>query len=112
MARTGRLNQNSAYDMGQVPPNSFDSEYQNQDPFYASSNTALPSNVQMAVTSQEQSFLVLQQQQQQSIWLAKIQPILFGNPFEVQKSQLYPAQSSNHDLTWRDRINSLCSKSF
>jgi len=28
--------------MGQVPPNSFDSEYQNQDPFYASSNTALP----------------------------------------------------------------------
>jgi len=40
MAR--RLNQKSAYDMGQVPPNSFDSEYQNQDPFYASRNTALP----------------------------------------------------------------------
>jgi hypothetical protein len=66
MAR--RLNQKSAYDMGQVPPNSFDSEYQNQDPFYASSNSVtLHCRNSMAFMSQEQAFLVWQQQQQSNM---------------------------------------------
>jgi len=54
-------------------------------PFYASSNTALPSTVQTAAMSQEQPYLILQQQQSSMVGHDSSSTNPFGNPYEDKK---------------------------
>ncbi|KAJ9162915.1 hypothetical protein P3X46_022651 [Hevea brasiliensis] len=80
------MNQKSACQIGQMAPNPFDSLDNNQDPFYAPSDTVPATNTQTVAISEEQTFLMMQQQKQQQQQL----PVIdfdtnstnpFGNPF-------------------------------
>lgn len=82
-----RANQNGAYQ--QAASNPFEAASSNQDPFYASSNIAPPTNVQMAAMTQQQA--LMQQQQQLPTGQHINNP--FGDPSIVQTVPPYP----NHD---------------
>ncbi|KAK9275849.1 hypothetical protein L1049_023122 [Liquidambar formosana] len=97
-----RINQNGSYHMGQVGPNPFEAVHCSQDPFYASSNIAPPTNVQMAaIAQQEEAFIMQQQQQQQQqqqsvVGQDPINP--FGNPFVGQAVPSHPTHNTYSGL--------------
>ncbi|KAF5175221.1 Clathrin coat assembly protein [Thalictrum thalictroides] len=83
MAR--RTNQNGTYHTGQVGPNPFETDQYRQDPFSASSNIAPPTNVQMAVmTQQQQAFMTEQQHQKQRPVVSQNPTNPFGDQYDGQ----------------------------
>ncbi|XVE71718.1 hypothetical protein DITRI_Ditri10aG0174200 [Diplodiscus trichospermus] len=80
IART--KNQERAHDFGQAPGNPFMADY-SQDPFFGSSNVTPQTDLQMAAMTQQQTY-IMQQQQRRSL-----------NPFEIDYDQDPFCGSSN-----------------
>ena len=92
-----RAKQNENYQMGMMASPLEVVPY-NQDPFYASSNVAPPTNVQMEAMAQQHTLIM--QQQQQMVGNVPTNPFgnpeptnPFGNPFVEQNALSYPPQS-------------------
>ena len=94
----GRTTQNEIMNnMWQVTSNPFEVVNCDQDPFYASSNVAPPTDVQMVAMAKQQNPLLHQQEGQDFPMGDKINP--FGNPF-VNKTvaSLHRPQNSYSSL--------------
>ena len=80
-AIAGRANQNRTYHMGQLGSNPFELANSTRDPFYASSNIAPSTNVEMAGITQQEEGLMMQQQQYRQPLIGEDPTNPFGNPF-------------------------------
>lgn len=77
-------NQHAAYKKGQAASNPFDSACTNHDPFNASHGIAPPTNVQLALMTEQQNLLMQQQGQQQLSMIHQNPYNPFGNPCAEQ----------------------------
>ncbi|XP_034699044.1 putative clathrin assembly protein At5g35200 isoform X2 [Vitis riparia] len=80
-AIAGRASQNRTYHMGQLGSNPFELANSTRDPFYASSNIAPLTNVEMAGITQQEEGLMMQQQQYRQPLIGEDPTNPFGNPF-------------------------------
>lgn len=80
-AIAGRANQNRTYHMGQLGSNPFELANSTRDPFYAFSNIAPSTNVEMAGITQQEEGLMMQQQQYRQPLIGEDPTNPFGNPF-------------------------------